>query len=297
MERLSEEVLIEEIKKRFEENRRALQDLKVVAKKLDALNKKLTESESHKSSFLSHLRNKINNPLTSIMGMAGRIASGTLHVRASASVAQTIYKEAFDLDFQLKNIFAAAEIEAGESVLGLSIVNVASLIRSLIDSFRHKAEQKDVAVEFDPGLMEKTEAGLSFKTDPAKLHRILSNLLANALEHSPSGEKVKIEARRNGPSLNISVENKGPEISDDERSRIFDRFGCIEAGGFHSGHGLGLSVTKALAEILNGKITFSCGGGTGCIFTVSLVEFDGDNKLSVYSGNGNEFIYDGIEEF
>jgi signal transduction histidine kinase len=59
----------------------------------------------------------------------------------------------------------------------------------------------------------------------------------------------------------------------------------------HKGHGLGLSIAKALAEMLNGSIVLSCNTGNGCVFTVSLAEMETGRPVDVTSGDGNEFIF------
>ncbi|MGD0281591.1 MAG: sensor histidine kinase, partial [Dissulfurispiraceae bacterium] len=98
--------LIEEMKKRFEEKNRALHDLRMMTRKLEDVNRKLQESEALKSNFLSNIRNEINNPLTSILVVAAEIAAVQgAGCEECISMAGIIYKEAFDLDFQLRNIF------------------------------------------------------------------------------------------------------------------------------------------------------------------------------------------------
>ncbi len=114
MEPIKDDDLLEELKKRFLDNKKALRDMVVMNEKIEKLNAKLAESEKLKTNFLSNIRNEINNPLTAILGMARQLASPVPDQQTRQAMAETIYHEAFDLDFQLRNIFAAAELESGE---------------------------------------------------------------------------------------------------------------------------------------------------------------------------------------
>lgn len=295
---ISDDVLIEEIKKRFLENKNALHDLRVVMKKLESVNEKLRQSESLKSNFLSNIRNEINNPLTAILGMSKLLAAGATDPQEAVAMADTIYQEAFALDFQLRNIFTAAEIEAGETALHVYRTDVARLVHSLIDSFQHKADEKQLSVAFEREQTAPKE-DLYIKTDPEKFSCMLSNLLANAIEYAGDGKKVRITARKDGTQLIVAVADEGVGIAEKDREKIFDRFSQLDMGAKkrHKGHGLGLSITKALAEMLNGTITFSCPSGKGCVFTLTLHDIDGSDTLNDLSGDSNEYFFDGATTF
>ena len=295
--------LIEEIKKRFELKDKALYDLRMTTRKLVDVNKKLQESESLRSNFLSNIRNEINNPLTSILGMSDRIASrkdATGHEECAA-MAGIIYTEAFNLDFQLRTIFAAAEIEAGEAFPAISNIDVHNLILGVIDSYRHVADQKQVTVSFDRA-RESTPLSPPlpfFKTDPEKLQIIVSNLVSNAIKYSPEGSTITVKAGKHEDDLNILIEDSGIGIEEPDQQVIFERFRQLETGTTksYSGHGLGLSVTKALVELLNGSISVASIKGKGSIFTVRIPESKTETEVDVFSDAGNELIFEDQEKF
>ncbi len=116
MKKLTDSELIEELNKRFKENEKAFNALKIMTKKLENLNAKLHDSETLKSSFLSNIKNEINNPLTSILLMSKELISGEpLDAETLSSLGRVIHSEAFSLNSQLRNIFAAAEFESGNA--------------------------------------------------------------------------------------------------------------------------------------------------------------------------------------
>lgn len=293
MERKDEE-LLNELRNKFEENWIALANLRAMTQNLEALNEKLRLSEALKSDFLSNIRNEINNPLMSIMGLAKQIVDGRADAATARGMAGTIHNEAFDLDFQLRNIFSAAELEAGEAAMSVALVDVAALVRGQIDAFGHKAAEKKTTVT-----LEDAAGKLTFKTDPDKLQKVLANLLANAIEYNHEGKRVLVRAWREGARLNISIADEGIGIPEADRKKVFDRFVQLDTGvrKRHKGHGLGLSITKALVEMLNGTITLTGAKGEGSVFTVSIAELETDRAVDVTSGDGNEFLFDGGTQF
>jgi signal transduction histidine kinase len=298
MERISDSLLIGELKKRLNENKMALKDLRVITEKLEAVNMKLRESEELKSNFLSNIRNEINNPLTSIIGLAEQISSGVIPPGDAAEVSRMIYHEAFDLDFQLKNIFMAAELEAGDATLNPAKVDIHGFISKVIGYFAHKADEKGISVELVCGIEKCKDGGAMFVTDPEKLQMVCVNLLANAIEFSPKGKKIAVEVREEEGGLIISVEDKGVGIESKMQKDIFDRFRQLSSGvrKQYKGHGLGLSIVKSLLDLMNGKITLSSIVGKGTTFTVSLPESPYLEGVGIFSEEGNEFIFNSEED-
>jgi signal transduction histidine kinase len=297
MEQMSDDVLLQELNRRFLDTKKALHDMKVMNEKIEKLNSKLAESERMKSNFLSNIRNEINNPLTSILGMARELASPGKDEARRQVMANLIYTEAFELDFQLSNIFMAAELEAGEARLSPAQIGLDAIVNRLVSAFGHKAREKRVAVDI-VGLPSAQDEKMLFTTDPEKLRLIAANLLANAIEFTPEGRRVTIEVNLHDAMLDLTIRDQGSGIPEAERKRLFERFHQLDQGSTkkHKGHGLGLSITKALAEVLGGKVNvaFAPEGGTVVHVTVpELAGTDGD----IFSEDGNEFLFQGGSSF
>jgi signal transduction histidine kinase len=295
---LTYEELIEERHQHLMENARLQEESKQLATELKNVNKKLEESETLKSHFISNVTNEIINPFSSILGLSKAI----LHVEKEnwkkvLSMVVLVHSEAFVLDFQFKNIFAAAKIEAGEISPEISNVDVYSLIKSMIDSFTLVTKRKRIIFKylFD---VENTENNVFyFKTDAEKLKLILSNLLSNAIKFSHDDGVVIIHVCTIDSELVISVQDNGIGISDINSRIIFDRFKRVDSGisSVNRGHGLGLSINKALLDILDGEITFQSELGNGANFTIRLPEANEDS-FSI-STDGNELFFDDNQVF
>lgn len=270
MKHITDEELINELRSRFEQNRKLMRELKEVNKKLEA-------SEELKSQFLSNIRNEINNPFAAILGLAQNIlAMEEKDVEKARKSATLIFQEAFKLDYQLKNIFAAAELEAGEIVPEIHEVNVHRSLQEVVQKFRYKADEKEILLKlsFELEAEMNEEQSFLFFTDSGILQLMLSNLLSNAIEFSAPESVVYISTKRKRDGMSIVVRDHGLGIARADQATIFDRFTQLDQGAAkqYQGHGLGLSVTKALAELLSGNLAVVSEEGAGSIFTLWLPE-------------------------
>lgn len=292
--KITDELLIEELKKRFEDKKNSLKELEKLTTDLKEVNEKLAESEALKSHFISNITNEIVNPFTSIVILSKNILS----VKKGdwdkvMKMAKLIHTEAFNLDFQLKNIFAAAEIEAGELFLEVSNVSVDTLIRAVTESFETEAIKKKINFEFV--FEDVSENELVFKTDSEKLRLILSNLIDNAIKFSKN-DKVIVRRKIENGNLIISVQDFGIGISEKNQQIIFDRFKRLDTGinSVNRGHGLGLSINKALLDFFNGTINIDSKKNEGTTFTIMIPEalHDADS----FSADGSDYIFDTEDE-
>lgn len=275
---------------------KALFDAGMMNKKLISLNEQLMHSEQLKSRFIANMRNEINNPLGSILGLAGEIMRPVHPAERCRRLAGMIKAEAVQLDFQIRNIFCAAELEAGDAQPAITQVDIGSLLRDAIDSLASAAESKPVIVslqgppETDP---------LLFPTDGGKLHLMVVNLLANAIEFSHPGGSVEVHAGAGNETLRITVKDHGIGIRDSDKAVIFERFRQLDddTARQHRGQGLGLAVVKTLVEFMNGWIAVESEAGVGSSFTISIPKAALTDSAGIAAyGDGLFFFGDGEEK-
>jgi signal transduction histidine kinase len=295
---ISDEELLAELKRRFEENKKALLDLKNLNEELIHVNKKLEESESLKSHFVSNITNEIINPFTSILGLSKAILSVEKeNWKRVFSMVALIHSEAFSLDFQFRNIFVAAKIEAGDIYPEIFTVDIKNLIESVIESFKYEAKKKHLIVNITHH--ESTEKGklFVFKTDPEKVKLIFANLVRNAINFSYENGQIDILICVIEKNLRITVKDYGIGISKENHAIIFDRFNRLDSGinSVNRGHGLGLSVSKAIIDLLNGKIEIASELGTGATFTIIIPE--SDEPSEGFASDANEAFFNDFDKF
>ena len=298
MSKFTDQELIDELQKRFEENKKTIQELKDLTEELKIVNKKLEESEALKSHFISNITNEIINPFTSILGLSRNIlAVKKEDWKKVISMIALIHSEAFNLDFQLRNIFLAAKIEAGEIYPEILNVDLKSLVRNVLDTFRIESKKKNIIIELDFDITPEKGIIFYFKTDPEKIKLSLANLVSNALKFSYNDNKIIIKAWKEEEIVHISVQDFGTGISEANQKIIFDRFKRLDSGinSLNRGHGLGLSINKAVIDLLQGKISIKSEVNNGATFTVSVPE--AKTNIAGFSADGNEFMFDDEEIF
>jgi signal transduction histidine kinase len=287
----SDEFLLGELQRKLEEKNALLQSQTVMLQEMEEMNARLREAEQVKSGFLSNIRNEINNPLTSILGLSGQLIQGSVSADRYKHIATLINQEAFRLDFQLRNIFSAAEIEAGEMITHGTLVDIDELVQSQINYFQLKATERNVEVEY------QFVRGRHFKTDGALLQSVVMNLLANAIEFSPLGGKVQIHAEIIDHKLVMSVQDFGEGIDIKRKKHIFERFRQLDSGTTksHQGHGLGLSIVKEFVDALGGDIQIHSDPSIQTIVTFVLPEFEVSKANEGFSFDGQEILFGGEE--
>lgn len=298
MKKLSDEELISELTKRFDENKKAVQEMKDLNEELRSVNKKLEESESLKSHFISNITNEIVNPFTSIIGLSQTILDvDKENWKKVISMVALIHTEAFHLDFQLRNIFVAAKIEAGEISPEYINADLRNLLDSVIGNFKYEARKKRCEIKLVFNIDGYSGVGsYDFKTDPEKFKLILSNLLSNAVNFSFEDSEVVVTVWREDVLLHVSVQDSGTGISAANQQIIFDRFKRIDSGinSVNRGHGLGLSINKALLDVLDGSIEVVSSEGHGSVFTITIPE--SSIVSDGYANDADEFFFGGDQQ-
>ncbi len=298
---ITDEVLLAELKKRFEEKKKAIDDFQSLTAQLQEVNDKLTQSESLKSHFIANINNEIVNPFASVLGLSRSIMdSKSNDWERVHRLAKLIFTEAFQLDFQLKNIFAAAEIEAGRVYPQLSNIDVKHIILGIMSDFDSDLKAKKITYDIELDVETGDDQTFYFTADSEKLRLILANLINNSIKFS-KGANIEIRIKHNNKDKNliVSIKDYGIGISEHNQKIIFDRFTRLDTGinSINRGHGLGLSVVKAFLELFNGDIKIESQKGKGSTFTITIPEQQSDDEVTDFSSEGNEvFFGDGNDE-
>ena len=115
-------------------------------------------------------------------------------------------------------------------------------------------------------------AAAKVTADPAKLHDVLRNLIANATTYAPEGRRIRVAVDRLRDRVRIAVTDEGPGIPDEDLSRIFERFYRVDKSRARDpgGTGLGLAIVKHLVELHGGHVRVENAPGGGACFTIEL---------------------------
>ena len=246
-----------------------------LVKSLHTVNEKLCDSERLKGHFISNITNEIINPFASILALADNIQHlKEGEISSAHRMADLIFEEAFHLDFQLQNIFAAAQIEAGKEDLKIISFSLITLGDYLQEYFKDQLQKKKIqlAIKFinQSGLKEP----FKFRSDREKLDLIVKNLISNSIKFSFEDSTIHVEFIFENGVLSVEVSDYGKGIHPEDRKVIFDRFKQLDEkiNSINTGHGLGLSIVLAYIDMLGGKVNLSDNFEGGTRITISIPE-------------------------
>ena len=181
--------------------------------------------------------------------------------------------------FYLKNMQSSAQhllnlvtslldfhrLEAGKMDLNPVSFNPYQLFEEIYHSFLPLAEKKDIQLNFQPEITPD----ITLEGDPFRLRQIIENLISNALKFTSKG-KITLHVAYKGNQFIFSVSDTGCGMTHEEQLRIFKEFTRLHSAQGQEGFGLGLSITRKLIDLQNGKITVESNTGVGSTFTVSI---------------------------
>jgi signal transduction histidine kinase len=228
------------------------------------------QSNRFKSSFLANMSHELRTPLNAIIGFSELMYDG--HVRPDMpehhEFLGDILTSGRHLLQLINDVLDLSKVEAGKLDFHPEAVALSSLVAEVVTVLRTSAADKSIRldVDIDSGIGE-------IVIDPARLKQILYNYLSNAFKFTPENGQIQIRARPEGASaFRVEVEDTGIGISADDLPRLFAEFEQLDAGAAkkHAGTGLGLALTKRLAEAQGGHVGVRSTVGQGSTFHVIL---------------------------
>lgn len=221
-----------------------------------------------KSRYVVGLSHELRTPLNAVLGYAQVMERDEgLSEKRKANVG-TIRRSAEHLSGLIDGLLDISRIEAGRLQVYSDEINIHEFLEQIVDMFKMQAEAKGLRFEF----MKSRNLPAYVRTDEKRLRQILVNLLSNAIKFTEKGH-VRLEVGYRSQVASFTVTDTGPGIPVAEQSKIFEPFGRSEAEAAKRtpGLGLGLTITKLLAETLGGAIAVSSDIGKGSSFVVRLM--------------------------
>ena len=241
-------------------------------KQLSKAYKHALESDKMKTRFIQNVSHEVRTPLNIISGFAQVIADPDLtdSVEERQHIASMMQKSALQITNLIDEIIGLSLIETSTAAICDDIVNVNKLLESVVAN-HEETLQPGVSLRID----SKVDPALTIATNKNMFFRIVSALTDNAVKYTDEGSIV-IKASATADTLTIAVEDTGCGIPPEEAENIFGRF--VKLDSFKQGIGLGLPLSRKLAEQLGGTVTLDTSYTAGARFVVNIPIAEKKNK-------------------
>jgi signal transduction histidine kinase len=237
-------------------------DIRSVARAFNSMSARLKTIDEQRRSFMADVTHELRTPLSVIRGQAEAIADGvypadTAHLAPILDATQT-------LDRLVEDLRTLVLTDAGNLVLNKEPTDLGQLVEDTVASFRSQAESAGVSLTADDA-----DNLPPVEVDPARIRQVISNLLSNAIRHTPTGGSIKVAVSSVSDHMTVIVTDTGEGIPPELLPHVFERF---VKGPNSKGSGLGLAIAHDIVESHGGTLTVTSEPGQGTTATLNLAQ-------------------------
>ena len=246
-------------------------DIRRKNRQIEAQSKKVMEASRLKSQFLANMSHELRTPLNAVLALSEILSNETSGPLNDDQMKQVsiINRSGKSLLRLINDVLDLSKIEAGRMTIDRAPMSLHGLVTLVSDTLRPLAEDKHLSftVHQDKDLPQ------FIKSDEQKLRQILINLIGNAIKFTERGSvRLEIAYTQGPPTISFSVVDTGIGMSPDVMDRVFDEF-CQGDGSTtrkYGGTGLGLTISRKMAELLGGSLSVESSTDEGSRFTLSV---------------------------
>ncbi len=238
------------------------EELAALAADINRLAEALESTERSRMRLLNDVAHELRTPLSTIEGYMEAILDGVLE--PTPDIIASVGAEALRLKRLASDVSVLSRAEEGVLPLERSLLDLGVLVTDVVGRLGPQFTENDVRMSAVPGPTVLVDA------DPDRVTQVLTNLIGNALSHTPPGGTVTVSWAASGDEVGVEVTDTGSGIPADHLERIFERFfrGNTSAPG---GTGVGLTIARSIARLHGGDVTAtSPGPGEGSTFRLTL---------------------------
>ena len=228
----------------------------------------LKDASEAKSRFLASMSHELRTPLNAIIGFSELLVNepaGGYDRPRRVQFLDQIHRAGVHLLALINDILDLSKVEAGQMELRLTSFDLASTVNATAETVAPLVDQKKLNLQVESG------EGITLFADEGKFRQMLLNLLSNAIKFTADGGRITVSARQLDDEVTVCVADTGIGISTHDQGRLFVEFQQLEQGGRHEqGTGLGLVLTKRLAELHGGRVWVESELGSGSRFFFAM---------------------------
>lgn len=237
-----------------------------LARTFDEMIERLDGAFQRQRRFTADASHELRTPLTAIKGQVDVALSQPREPDTYRAVLVGVNEDIDRLIRLVGSLLTLARADAGEIPIASDVVDLGGLVAAAVDQVRPAAQAKGINLELRGG------GDVTLEADEDLLLQLLLNLLDNALKATPHGGHISVGWEPDGSGARLSVRDTGVGIAPEDQLRIFDRFYRVDGARSRAdgGAGLGLSISRWIAQVHGGAISVTSSPGQGAAFTVTL---------------------------
>ena len=223
----------------------------------------IREALENQRRFIANASHELRTPLAIVKADLEVARRGPPDAAALSAAVDSSLEEVDRMSALVSDLLTLSRIDAREERLAREALDLSSLVDATVQKLEAYAGERRVAIVREGG-----RDALPTVADPDALQRALFNLVRNAVEHSPAGERVAVRLMSDGDQARIQIADRGAGMTRDQLDRVFERFYRSTPGG--SGSGLGLPIARWIVEAHGGSLTLVSGADGGTTATLLL---------------------------
>ncbi len=244
---------------------RSKDELGELARAFNKMSTELSRSINARKQMTADIAHELRTPLSLILGHAEAVHDGVLP--PSPENFEIIREEATRLEHLINDLRILSLADAGELSMQVETIEPQRLILEVASLYQYQAQRKNItfAVEIAPDLP-------LVEVDPGRITQVLTNIVDNALRHTPEGGQIILAARQVEVMVELSVQDSGPGLNIEDADRIFERLYRADPSRYREdgGSGLGLAIAKSIIQAHGGQISAESEPGAGLKIRIRL---------------------------
>lgn len=249
-------------RQRLQEKERILRELN---DKLEWSNSELERASRNKDQFIAMLAHELRNPLAPILTGMEVLRKNPGDTLLNERVADMLTRQVGQIAHLIDDLMDVSRMTTGKIQLKKQSVRMSEVIEQSVESVQPLIEESGHNL-----ILQNDAPDFSLLADPFRLIQVISNLISNAVKHTPQGGEIIVSVKDTGKQVILSVQDNGNGIPPGEQEKIFEMFEQ-GASGSREGLGIGLTLVRSLVEMHGGSITLNSDGmGKGSEFVVTL---------------------------
>jgi two-component system, OmpR family, heavy metal sensor histidine kinase CusS len=244
------------------------EEMRRLIRSFNAMIERLEKSFAHVNEFSSHVAHELKTPIAIIRGEMELALSGARDPKEYEKVLRVCLQEVDRLTRIIRDLLLQARLDYNPEVFRFEGIDLMEFVREMHEHSQILADSKKISADIKLPTIRQVQ----IRGDKTHLRRLFFNLINNAVKYTPEGGRIGIELSIAENRAHVAISDNGIGISEENLTKIFDKFFRVhkKGEGPASGNGLGLSIARSIARAHQGKITVQSRLNQGSVFTVTL---------------------------